>query len=102
MKISPDCKYLVTDCDNTVWSLPELKKTKLQHPILDEKKHVSDIFFMNEGDLFIQIIKVEEFALVWDRNFSFQKMIKLDGKLEYHSSKYLTSRNKSEIIIYTQ
>lgn len=61
---------------------------------------ISNIIFFENGDTFITELGRGQFVLSWDRNFMNLKFYRIEGRLDYHSNKYLTQKTKNELIIY--
>jgi hypothetical protein len=61
---------------------------------------ISNIFFFENGDIFITEIGRGKFVLTWDRDFNNLNFRKLEGILNLFAEKYLTQTTETELIIY--
>jgi WD40 repeat protein len=79
---------------------PELVELENQTFLKNRGNGISNIFFYDHGDIFLTELGYGNYLLSWNRNFENLKFYKVDGRIEFHGDKYLTQRNKNEIIIY--
>ena len=68
----------------------------------NRRNDISQIIFFEDGDIFITELGYGKFVLSWDRNFKNLTYKKIDGRLDFHSQKYLTQNTSKELIIYQQ
>lgn len=68
----------------------------------NRRNDMSQIIFFEDGDIFITELGYGKFVLSWDRNFKNLTYKKIDGRLDFHSQKYLTQNTSKELIIYQQ
>jgi len=61
---------------------------------------ISKIIFFENGDVFITELGYGRFVLSWDRTFNNLTHYEIEGKLDFHSQKFLTKINKTELLIY--
>ncbi len=81
---------------------PELIILENQTFLKNRGNDLSNIIFFENGDLFLTEIGYGKFILVWDRNFNNITHQSIDGRIDFHSNKYLTKRTKTELVIYEQ
>ena len=80
----------------------ELVVLENQTFLKNRNNEISKIVFFENGDVFITELGYGKFVLSWDRNFNNLTYKNLDGKLDYHSNKFLTKKTKTELKIYEQ
>lgn len=81
---------------------PQLVNIEGQVFLKNTKNDVSDIFFLEDGDLFLLVINnyLTPFSLLWDRNFNNLAHYKMNGKVALHGHKYLSEKSIKELIVY--
>lgn len=68
----------------------------------NRRNNISNIFFIENGDVFVTELGNGKFVLSWDRNFSNLTYKKIDGHLDLHADKYLTQKTPTELTLYQQ
>jgi hypothetical protein len=80
----------------------ELIELENQTFLKNRNNDISNIFFFENGDIFLTEIAASNLVFSWDRTFKNINYFKIDGKLNFHSQKYLSQQTDSELIIYVQ
>ena len=89
---------------NEVIVKPQLVEIEGQVFLKNTRNDVSDIFFLEGGDLFLLVINnyFTPFALLWNRNFANLAYYKMNGKVAFHGRKYLSEKSIKELIVYIE
>ena len=85
-----------------IYTKAELVTLDKQTFLKNRGNNISKIIFFENGDIFITELSYGRFVLSWDRNFNNLTYKKIEGRLDYHSQKYLTQKTNTELIIYEQ
>lgn len=86
----------------TIVTKPEFVDLDGQIFFKNRANHISNIIFLENGNLFLTVIPQSKMILVWNREFKNIGMQKIDNHIEYYCDKYLTQRTGNETIIYVQ
>jgi len=99
--LEPDVVIRLYDATN-INEKAELVVLDNQTFLKNRGSDISKIIFFENGDIFITELGSGKFVLSWDRNFVNLTFKKINGRLDFHSQKFLTQKTKTELIIYEQ
>ena len=97
--LEPEVRIRMSE-DKPIITKAELVSLEGQIFLKNRGNDMSKIIFFENGDIFITELGHGKFVLSWNRNFVNLTFKKIDGRLDFHSQKFLTQSTKTELIIY--